>query len=149
MDPQRTNWTTIDLNTANLGNYEPVIDQARWALDNHLQIVYQPSEGEGYTAPANTAAQIGVMDWNAAAYFAHRPPLQMTLVNQNRDAVFAWNSQLGWGYRLWAGTNLSSSWSLVSTTNGTGGALQFIQTNATTLPQRFWRLEIKEGGFGP
>ncbi len=149
VDPQRTNWTTITLTTANLGNYEPVIDQARWTLDNHLQIVYQPSEGEGYTAPANTAAQIGVIDWNAAAYFAHRPPLQMNLTNRNRDAVFVWNSQLGWSYRLWASTNLSSSWSQVLTTNGTGGALQSIQTNATILPQRFWRLEIKEGGLGP
>ncbi len=148
-DPLRTNWTTIELTTANLGNYEPVIDEARWALDSNLQIVYQPSAGEGYTPPANTAAQIGVIEWNAAAYFAHRPPLQMTLTNQNRDAVFSWNSQPGWGYRLWAGTNLSSSWSQVLTTNGTGGALQYLQTNATTLPQRFWRLEIKEGGFGP
>ena len=52
VDPQRTNWTTMDLTTANLGNYEPVIDESRWELDQQLHIVYQPSQGEGYTPPA-------------------------------------------------------------------------------------------------
>ena len=73
VDPQRTNWTTFDLTTDNLGNYEPVIDLARWQRDNVLDIVYQASDGEGYTAPANNASPIGVLEWNDAAYFNYHP----------------------------------------------------------------------------
>jgi hypothetical protein len=148
VDPQRTNWTTIDLTTANLGNYEPVIDEARWDLDNNLHIVYQPSQGEGYTPPANTAAQIAVLEWNAAAYFNHRPTLQLALTNSNQSVALSWPSQIGWGYRVWHGTNLLD-WILLTTLNGTGRTLQQIHTNSVPSAARFWRLEIKEGGFAP
>ncbi len=147
IDPQRTNWTTIDLTTANLGNYEPVIDEARWELDNHLHIVYQPSAGEGYTPPANTAAQIGVIEWNAAAYFAHRPTLQLA-INNATNAVLTFNSQLGWGYRLQSSPNLTN-WNTITTLAGISGQMQYIQTNGINGDRRYWRLQSQEGGFGP
>ena len=147
LDPQRTNWTTIDLTTANLGNYEPVIDESRWELDNHLHIVYQPSAGEGYTPPANTAAQIGVLEWNAAAYFAHRPTLQLSFVNTT-NASLNFNAQLGWGYRVQTSTNLAN-WSTLATLAGVSGHLQYTHTNGIGPSQRYWRIETREGGFGP
>lgn len=147
VDPQRTNWTTIDLTTANLGNYEPVIDESRWELDQNLHIVYQPSQGEGYTPPANTAAQIGVVEWNAAAYFAHRPALALSFVN-NTNVALAFNSQLGWGYRVQTGTNLTA-WETLTTVPGVSGQLQYTHTNSVGASQRYWRLQSQEGGFAP
>ena len=144
-DPQRTNWTTIDLTTANLGNYEPVIDEARWELDRNLHIVYQPSQGEGYTPPANTAAQIGVVEWNAAAYFAHRPALSLSFANTTNAAV-TFNSQLGWGYRVQTSTNLTT-WETLITLPGVSGQLQHTHTNSIGASRRYWRLQSQEGGF--
>jgi hypothetical protein len=145
VDPQRTNWTTFDLTTANLGNYEPVIDEARWELDHHLHIVHQPSQGEGYTPPANTAAEIGVVEWNAAAYFAHRPALQLAFA-QTTNAVLNFNAQPGWGYRVQTSTNLVT-WDTLTTMPGAMGMLSHTHTNAIGANARYWRVEAREGGF--
>jgi hypothetical protein len=148
LDPQRTNWFTFDLTTDNLGNYEPVIDLARWQRDNVMDIVYQASDGEGYTPPASDAAPIGVLEWNAAACFSTPPTLQLALTNSNQDAIFSWNSQPGWGYQLQWSTNLVN-WSVVATLNGISGVLplQYVQTGGAAGSQGFWRLVSKEGGF--
>jgi hypothetical protein len=148
VDPQRTNWTTFDLTTDNLGNYEPVIDLARWNMDNVLDIVYQASSGEGYTPPANTASPIGVLEWNAAAHFNYHPALQLTLTNSNQDVALSWNSQPGWGYQVQWTTNLVN-WNVAATLSGISGflPLQYVQTNGVSGSQRFWRLQVKEGGF--
>lgn len=147
VDPQRTNWTTFDLTTANLGNYEPVIDEARWELDQNLHIVHQPSQGEGYTPPANTAAPIGVVEWNAAAYFAHRPTLSLSIANPT-NAALTFNAQPGWSYRVQTSTNLTS-WQTLTTLPGIMGQMQYVPTNTVASDHRYWRLEIKEGGFAP
>ncbi|HEU5124524.1 MAG TPA: BNR-4 repeat-containing protein [Verrucomicrobiae bacterium] len=143
LDPERNVWITVDLTTANLGNYEPVIDLARWQRDNILSILYQPSSGLGYTPPANNASEIGVLEWNAAAYFAHRSALNVTL--QDHDAVLSFRSQPGWSYRVQASNDLSQ-WTNVITLPGTGGFLKYVRTNALDERQ-FWRLEIREGSF--
>jgi hypothetical protein len=147
VDPNRLLWTTFDLTTDNLGSYEPVIDNERWARDNVLDILYQPSIGQGYTAPANNAAPIGVLEWNAAAYFAHQPAMQLAFVNSGRDAAISFPTQIGWGYRLWAATNLLNGWQSIGTLNGNGSLSQIVHTNGAVGPQHYWRLEIKEGGF--
>lgn len=142
-----TNWTTIDLTTANLGNYEPVIDEARWELDQHLHIVYQPSQGEGYTPPANTAAQIGVIEWNAAAYFAHQPALTLSFVN-NTNAALAFNSP--WLELSRANQHQPDDVGIFSNAAGHGnGQLQYMHTNSVGVSQRYWRLQSQEGGFNP
>ncbi len=146
VDPLRTNWTTIDLTWDNLGSYEPVIDLPRWERDNVLSILYQPASGLGYTPPANTASQVAVVEWDAAAYFNHRPQLQISFTNSNQDVVLSWPSQIGWGYRVQTSTNLTS-WSDLGTLSGNGALRQFIHTNGADGPVRFWRLEVKEGGF--
>jgi hypothetical protein len=151
VDPDRLLWMTFDLTTDNLGSYEPVIDNERWARDNVLDILYQPSIGQGYAAPANNAAPIGVLEWNAAAYFANQPVVQLAFVNSGRDAAISFNSQTNWGYRLWASTNLLNNWqaagTIVGTVPGNGSLLQIVHTNGAVGPERYWLLEIKEGGF--
>lgn len=147
VDPNRLLWTTFDLTTDNLGCYEPVIDNERWTRDNVLDILYQASIGQGYTAPANNAAPIGVLEWNAAAWFAHQPAIQLDYVNSGHDAAVSFSSQIGWSYRLWSTTNLFANWQAVGTLSGNGTLLQFVHTNGAVGPQHYWRLEIKEGGF--
>jgi hypothetical protein len=150
VDPQRTNWVTFDLTTDNLGNYEPVIDLMRWNMDNVLDIVYQASDGEGYTAPANNASPIGVLEWNDAAYFNYVPSLQLNLTNQNQDVALSWDTQPGWGYQVQWSTNLASTnWNTTATLDAPGGFLpmQYVHTNGAAGPLRFWRLQTKEGGF--
>jgi len=150
VDPARTNWTTFDLTTDNLGIYEPVIDLARWQRDNLLDFVYHASDGEGYTDPGNTASPMGVLEWNEAAYFNYVPTLQLNLTNQNQNVALLWNAQPGWGYQVQWSTNLASTnWSVAAALNGTSGflPLQYVQTNSAAGPLRFWRLQAKEGGF--
>jgi hypothetical protein len=148
LDPQRTNWFTFDLTTDNLGVYEPVIDLARWQMSNILDIVYHASTGEGYTAPANNASPIGVLEWNEPAYFSQQPVLQFALNNSNQNVTFSWNSLPGFGYQIQSSTNLVN-WNVVATLNGISGIspLQYVQTNGAAGPQGFWRLQSKEGGF--
>jgi hypothetical protein len=146
VDPLRTNWVTIDLTTENMGSYEPVIDLARWEMDNVLHILHQPCSGHGYTAPSNNAAPIGVLEWDAAAYFNHRPQLQMAFTNANQDVVLSWRSQTGWGYQVQTSTNLVD-WSTLATLAGNEDRLEYVHTNAVIEPARFWRLRVREGGF--
>jgi hypothetical protein len=148
MDPARTHWTTFALTTDNLGDYEPVIDLARWQRDNVMDIVYQASDGEGYAAPANNASPIGVLEWNEAAYFNTPPALQLAITNTSPNVTLSWNSLPGFGYQIQASTNLVN-WNVVATLTGTGGYLpmQYVQTNGVAAGAQFWRLQVQEGGF--
>jgi hypothetical protein len=146
VDPLRTNWTTIDLTYDNLGSYEPVIDLPRWERDNVLSILYQPASGLGYAPPANTASQVAVVEWDAAAYFNHKPAVQIAVTNQ--DVTLSWPSQTGWSYKVQTSTNLVS-WTNLGTLAGNGATRQFIHTNAAADSVRFWRLQVQEGGASP
>lgn len=148
LDPLRTNWATMDLTSNNLGNSEPVIDLARWKMNGVLDVVYQASAGEGYNPSTNTASPIGVLEWDAAAFFNHHPSLQVALAKSNQNVVLSWNSQPGWFYQLQQSTNLTE-WSTVTTLSGINGylPLQYVHTNGATGPLRFWRLRSQQGGF--
>ncbi len=149
-DPNRVTWTTLELTAANLGGYEPVVDLSRWQSDNVLDILYQPSDytaynGLTYAAPANTASQIGVLEWNEAAYFA-LPTLAVTLGTQN--AQLSWYSIPSSGYRLWTSTDLAN-WTALGTFTGIGATQSYTHAGGALGPKRFWYLEIAEGGFSP
>lgn len=148
LDPDRLVWTELDLTTDNLGNFEPVIDLARWQRDGMLQVIYQPSAGLGYAPPANNASPLGVLEWDAAAYFQPRPQLHVAFVNAHADAALSFASQSGWDYRLWTSPDLTI-WTALTTLEGTGGLLQHRQLGGGGGTKRFWRIEVKEGGFSP
>lgn len=145
MDPQRTNWTSFDLTTDNLGRYESQIDWERWARDNVVHLLYQPSRGLGYVPPANSASQVSVLEWDAAAYFAHRPALQLSLA-PGSNAVVTFKAQPGWEYRVQTSTNLVT-WDTLITLPGAMGMLSHTHTNAIGANARYWRVESREGGF--
>jgi hypothetical protein len=147
-DPTRSTWTTIDLSGDNLGGYEPTIDLQRWQRDNVLDLVYQPSaytamNGLTYSPPANTASQIGVLEWNEAAYFA-TPTLSVTLTGAN--ALLSYKSILGSSYRLWTSTDLLN-WTAINTEAGDGTVQSFTHSGGAAGPKRFWKLQIVEGTF--
>jgi hypothetical protein len=76
------------------------------------------------------------------------PVLQLALTDANRDVVLAWHSQPGWGYHVQWSSNLIH-WNTTATLSGgaTHRPMQYIQTYATIGPERFLRLQVKEGGF--
>jgi hypothetical protein len=148
VDPDRQTWTTFDLTSDNLGNYESVIDLARWQRDEVMDIVYQPSAGEGYSPPANTASQIGVLEWDAGAYFQYQPQLNLVLTNQSSVAALSFIARPSWGFRLLTSTNLLSSWQSVATWNNTNGPVRFVQPLGSGS-QRFWKLNYSEGAIPP
>src|SRR5208282_2908410 len=76
--------------------------------------------------------------------------LPLNLTNQNQDAALSWNTQPGWGYQVQWCTNLTgANWNVAATLGGITGflPLQYVQTNGVSGSQRFWRLQVKEGGF--
>jgi len=73
-----------------------VIDQARWVWTTTCTSSISPAPARVTPRRSNTAAEIAVVEWDAAAYFAHQPSLSLTLLNQNPDALPDFPSQLGW-----------------------------------------------------
>ena len=102
----------------------------------------EPVNGQGYAAP-NTASPVGVLEWDAAAYFQHQPDLRLTLTNQT--ASLTWPSQPGWGYRLEVSSDLVN-WTEERTMAGTNGMLNVTLTNVPSACT-FWRLKFREGGL--
>ena len=145
-DPDRQVWIEFDLTHDNLGNFEPIIDNELWDRDRQLHFLYQASEGEGYTPPANTADRMSVLEWDAAAYFAHKPQPQVSFNGDRTQVSIAITSEPSWSYRLWSSTNLDD-WTLVETRDGTGAPLVFTQPTMAGEAKRFWRVEFVEGGF--
>ena len=145
-DPDRQIWIEFDLTHDNLGNFEPIIDNELWDRDRQLHFLYQASEGEGYTPPANTADRMSVLEWDAAAYFAHKPQPQVSFNSDRTQVSIAITSEPSWSYRLWSSTNLED-WTLAETRDGTGAPLVFTQPTMAGELKRFWRVEFVEGGF--
>jgi hypothetical protein len=146
VDPDRLVWIEFDLTTENLGNFEPIIDNELWDRDRQLHFLHQPSAGEGYTPPANNAARISVLEWDAAAYFSHNPQPRLSFSDAGTEVTITHPSQPSWSYRLWSSDNLED-WQPVDTRVGTGGDLVFIHPIPPGETKRFWRVESAEGGF--
>lgn len=143
LDPDRRIWTQFDLTTHDLTGLDaPNVDLVRWEQDNVVQVFYKMSGGQGYTS-TNNAHSVGVLEWDAAAYFNPRPELTVTLTN---DLIqLTWPAQPGWGYQLQSSTNLTD-WTPVTTLPGVAWKLEaFVPVPAATSV--FWRVQLREGGF--
>lgn len=145
-DPDRLLWISFDLTSENLGNYETMIDNELWDQKRQLHFLYQPSGGQGYTAPANTASRISVLEWDAADYFKHSPQPSIATVNNGAGVRISWRSEPSYAYRLFTSTDLID-WTVVETRTGTGAPFEYIHTFAPGEPKRFWRLDRAEGSF--
>jgi len=61
-------WTTITLDSANMGGYEPSVDTTLWQSQNILDLFYEPDTFSG-----QTTGNVQVLQWNEQAYFASIP----------------------------------------------------------------------------
>jgi hypothetical protein len=145
-DPDRLLWIDLDLTDENLGNYEPIIDNELWDRERQLHFLYQPSAGQGYAPPANNAARISVLEWNAEAYFNQRPVAELSITPDGTHHVISCHTEPSWSYRLWTSGSLDD-WQLVETRAGTGGRVDFTQPVNPQETRRFWRIQMREGGF--
>ena len=145
-DPDRLLWVSFDLTSENLGNYETMIDNELWDQKRQLHFLYQPSGGQGYTAPANTASRISVLEWDAADYFTHSPQPSIETINNGAGVRIKWRSEPSFAYRLYTSTDLID-WTVVETRTGTGAPFEYTHTLAPGEPKRFWRLHRAEGSF--
>jgi hypothetical protein len=143
-DPDRLVWIAFDLTHENLGNYEPIIDNELWDRERQLHFIYQPSAGQGYTPPANTAARISVLEWDAKAYFATPREPSVAMIDGGSAARLAWPSDPSFTYRLYTSGDLDS-WTLVGSFPGTGNLIEVTHSVSPNEPKRFWRLERIEG----
>ncbi len=71
----RQNWTWLDLNTADMGIWEPTFDRDLWQRENKLHLFYQP------VGLGATSSNVSVLEWDARAYFNSLgpPPLSVTV----------------------------------------------------------------------
>ncbi len=145
-DPDRTVWIQFELTTGNLGNYEPTIDNELWDRERRMHFLYQSSDGQGYTSPANTASRISVLEWDAAIYFDQQPQPGVAFSADKSQITITCPSEPSWAYRLWSSTDLKD-WTLIETRAGTGERLEFVQPNNVGELKRFWKIGYKEGGF--
>ena len=145
-DPDRLLWISFDLSAENLGNYETMIDNELWDQKRQLHFLYQASGGQGYTAPANTASRISVLEWDAADYFLHSPQPGIEMVNAGAGVLIHWRSEPSFSYRLMTTTDLIN-WTELETRIGTGATFEYTHTSVPGEPKRFWRLDRAEGGF--
>lgn len=144
-DPDRLLWISFDLTTENLGNYEPMIDNELWDAKRQLHFLYQASEGEGFVAPANLAARISVLEWDAADYFAHSP--QPGIEKTDTGVRVRWRSEPSFSYRLMTSTDLLDWTEAAPARRGDGTVFEHLHTLVPGEPKRFWRLERVEGVF--
>ncbi len=145
-DPDRLLWISFNLTSENLGNYETMIDNELWDQRRQLHFLYQPSEGQGFTAPANLAARISVLEWDAADYFNHSPQPGIESAADGAGVRIHWRSEPSFTYRLLTSTDLVD-WTEVETRTGTGAVFEHVHTLVPGEPKRFWRLDRTEGGF--
>ena len=144
-DPDRLLWIGFDLTSENLGNYETMIDNELWDAKRQLHFLYQPAGGQGYTAPANTASRISVLEWDAADYFAHSP--QPGIERTDTGVRIHWRSEPSFGYRLMTSTDLTDWTEAQPARRGDGTVFEHVHALSPGEPKRFWRLDRVEGSF--
>jgi hypothetical protein len=143
-DPNRNQWTRMNLTHENLGFWEGTYDEARWKQDGVLHMLYQklPGMGTSYTSQ-NISTPVSVLEWDAHAYF--NGTIQWTVdttTTPNQAKVWA-PAHLGFRYDLRTSSNLDFSAPPVRTIVG-DGTMQNFGTWPMNEPRRFWRIERTE-----
>jgi hypothetical protein len=143
-DPNRNQWTRMNLTHENLGAWEGTYDETRWKKDGVLHLLYQklPGTGMSYSAQ-NNSTPVSVLEWDAYAYF--KSPGQLTLdptTTPGQTTVLA-PAHAGFRYDLRTSSNLDFSAPPVKTLDGDGTFRNF-GSWPMDVPRRFWRLERTE-----
>ena len=143
-DPERTQWTRVNLTHENLGIGETTYDEARWKRDGVLHMLYQklPGIGMDYSGQ-NNSTPVAVAEWDARAYF--NDPIEWTMDTEATpgEAAIVANTKTGFRYDLRTSTDLHFSDPPVSSLAGDGNWWEF-GSWPMNESRRFWRMERVE-----
>jgi hypothetical protein len=140
-DPDRNNWTRMNLTTENIGRWEATYDEARWRRDGVLQMLYQKLPGVGIDyGEQNNSTPVSIMEWNAKAYFHSPIRWSFDLKTTSGEAALSARTRTGFRYHLKTGTNLLFSDPPAVSLPGDGNWLEF-GSWMMNEPRRFWRFE--------
>jgi BNR repeat-containing family member/PEP-CTERM motif len=80
-------WSTLTLDTANMGAWEPTYDSALWLSQNKLDLFYEPVGLSG-----ETTWTVKVLEWDEQAFFTPVPEPTTTLLFASAafGGLFAW-----------------------------------------------------------
>jgi hypothetical protein len=143
-DPNRNNWTRINLTHENLGFWEGTYDETRWKQDGVLHMLYQklPGMGASYSSQ-NNSTPVSVLVWDAHAYFNSPGQLTLDTTTTPGQATVLAPAFAGFRYDLRTSPSLDFSAPPVGTLDG-DGTLRDFGNWPINEPRRFWRLERTE-----
>jgi hypothetical protein len=111
LDSADPTWSSVTLNTTNMGEYEPTYDQNLWTSNNELSLFFEP---EGLTG--QTSATIQTLDWNEQAYFDNVAPTVATAASASSTQVTGTSTTLSvLGADNAGEASLNYTWSLTGT----------------------------------
>jgi hypothetical protein len=141
LDPDRLNWTRMNLTAENLGNWETTYDEARWRQDGVLQMLYQklPGMGASYSAQ-NNSTPVSVVEWSARAYFGSPDRLNLDARTTPGQAILSARTRTGFRYDLKTGASLDFPEPPVSAVSG-DNSRRSLGSWPMNEPRRFWLLE--------
>jgi len=141
MDPERLQWTRMNLTVENLGDWETTYDEARWLKDGVLHMLYQkmPGMGESYSAQ-NNSTPVSVIEWNARTYFGNPDRLYLDVRTTPGVAALSVRTRIGFQYDLKTSTSLDFTEPPVSTVSG-DNTRRTLGSWLMDEPRRFWLLE--------
>jgi BNR repeat-containing family member len=143
-DPNRNNWTRINLTHENLGSWEGTYDETRWKQDGVLHMLYQKLPGMGMSySSQNNSTPVSVMEWDAHAYFNSPGQLTLDTTTTPGQAKVLAPAYAGFRYDLRTSTSLDFSAPPVGTIDG-DGTLRDFGNWPVNEPRRFWRIERTE-----
>lgn len=147
-DPDRLQWTRMNLTTGNLGNWEATYDEPRWKQDGVLHMLYQKLPGIGMSyGTKNNSTPVSVIEWNADAYFNGPVRWAVDMTSNPAEARVAARTRIGFRYDLKTSTDLDFSAPPAASVTGDGEWWNF-GTWPINEPRRFWRLERVEEASG-
>jgi hypothetical protein len=143
-DPNRNNWSRMNLTFENIGQWEATYDENRWKTDGVLHMLYQklPGMGKSYST-SNNSTPVSVLEWDAHSYF--NSPLTWVVDTQTvpGEATVSALTKVGFRHYLKTSSNLDFSAAPVVSLPG-DGSWQDLGTWPTNEPRRFWRIESIE-----
>lgn len=143
-DPNRNNWSRMNLTFENIGQWEATYDENRWKTDGVLHMLYQKLPGMGMSySTSNNSTPVSVLEWDAHSYF--NSPLSWVVDTKTvpGEATVSALTKVGFRHYLKTSTNLDFSAAPVVSLPG-DGSWQDLGTWLTNEPKRFWRIESIE-----
>lgn len=143
-DPNRNNWSRMNLTFENIGQWEATYDENRWKTDGVLHMLYQKLPGMGMSySTSNNSTPVSVLVWDANSYFNAPLVHQVDTLTTVGEAKISAITRIGFRHALKTSSNLEFTADPVISLPG-NGAWQDFGTWPMNEPKRFWRFESIE-----